>query len=377
MKKRALVVTGLVIVIAVITSVAFLNTETRVLRRRIAAGDVGWVNGFVDDNISRPQEQDIVLSALRLAFDAHVDGIVLHFEELLTDGKFAGELEDKVLGEFAIRRQAFANPSALFEAMLNHPENPTLMLDVLRLTSAADRRALVLASLPVPNSLTEMYHTRVKERFRLASATVPEFQGKFDNMLAWEDQRFSAGAKAIELQIRFNSNQGKIDSSLPSLSKQLFQLSGYVVAEHSEFKKALDQAGSYGGSVYEIAPTESTKHALLLTSRTKFEYLSSFSMMVEDMGESPVILKEEYGGFNQTIKLYGECNASCLQQRDDLTKKVDGLRQENAALRVQIASLTQTEIDAVQNLKGAICALRGDCGSTKLQGSSAFPPQSH
>ena len=83
------------------------------------------------------------------------------------------------------------------------------------------------------------------------------------------------------------------------------QIYGFIRAQREE---------TYDGVVYEVAING--KSALLVATDTRFETAGNFRLLATELGEYPVTLKPEYGGFTQKWKVYREVPKVELDTRD-------------------------------------------------------------
>jgi hypothetical protein len=361
---------GFVGVVVVVTLILF-NSETRQLSRGIAAKDYVSVNGFVDENLSDPEKQEAILFALRAAFDAHLDGVTKHFEELALSPKMDTSLKTRVFKEFISRRTGFANPAPLFDLLVKTGDssaNAPLILATFEISPLQQRRAIVAKYLPTSvetESFTSADHESFQRLLKLLQKPVPESYGDLESIRSQEEQAFTSESQLNDVGRTISSNEEEIASSQNQLAKKPFQITGYIVGQHS-----------YG--IYEFVPDYGRTHALLFASKTAFQTKGTFSLLVQEMGELPETLKEEYGGFTQMWKIYSECDDSCVARQDNLRNKIIDLRQQIVTAETQRASLSSTIAMTTDSLSKALSAFTTNSGAAPTESkTNTAAPEKH
>jgi len=326
-------------------------SQRSILEREIARQDVASVLKFVDQNLSNQQAHDNVFFCLHQALNSNLPPVIDHFEEIALKGDTGSSLRLEILKEFAAKQRRFKNTAALLDMVARADEQPVRSeaLSVLRLSPLDERRSLVTAGLQTDIKLEAVPswdHSEMQARLGLADDVLPELRDSVTSLRGLEEASVETSKHASDLQDQISSNKLELAGLEAELSKPPFILNGYIVGQHS-----------YG--IYEIALSYSGNHALLFAFDTQFQSRGAFSLRVTELSDIPVQLKEDFGGFTQTWKIYSECGATCMNERKENNQKAAGLRTENAAKEAEYESAKQAAATRIKEFDAALRAFTG------------------
>jgi len=121
------------------------------------------------------------------------------------------------------------------------------------------------------------------------------------------------------------------------------QIYGFIRAQREEM---------FYGVAYEVVING--KSAILVATDTRFETTGSFRLFATELGEYPVTLKPEYGGFTQKWKVYREVPKVELDSRSKRRERLAKVQPKLISLRGDLQRMDKeiSEIpQKIENLK--------------------------